>query len=633
MNNEQQGSLRGVKQNVWGWSNAYTLEYHGTEHKQEEVSMRRYYLAIGLLMLVLLSACVAPQPILNGEQGELVQPAGAQAVSAADEHEHDHGDHDHGTPQELGKVDFPVSCTDEAQAEFNRGMAMLHSFWFAPAIQSFNTVAELDPTCAMAHWGIAMSRMGNPFTWPLAGKALDDGWAAVTTAHEVGAKTPREQAYLDAVLVFYNQSGPIEPTTPALSYACAIEPYICTQSLDHRERASAYTAFMAQLAQAYPEDTEAQIFYALALIATASPADKSYANQLKAVEILEPIFAEQPYHPGVAHYIIHSNDVPALAQYGLDAARRYSEIAPDAPHALHMPAHIFTRLGYWDESIQMNRASAEAAWDELSATHEQGAGSYNALHAMDYLMYAHLQLAQDEAAKAVLDQIYAIEQLDVENFVAAYAFAAIPARYALERGDWTAAAALQLHPQNLAWEKFPQAEAVLVFARGLGAARNGDVEAARADVERIQALRESMVAINQTYWTGQADIQVKEIEAWIALAEGQQDEALILMREAAALEDATEKHPVTPGPFVPAHELLGEMLLSLEQPADALAEFEVSQQLEPNRFRGWYGAARAAEAAGEVEKARAFYEQLASLTANADSERAELAIAQAFLAQ
>jgi hypothetical protein len=388
---------------------------------------------------------------------------------------------------------------------------------------------------------------------------------------------------------------------------------------------------MELLALQYPEDSEAQIFYALALTTTALPTDKSYANQRKAVEILEPIFEAQPYHPGVAHYIIHANDIPALAQYGLDAALRYSEIAPAAPHALHMPAHIFTRLGYWEESIQMNRASAEAAWDELSASHQQGAGSYNALHAMDYLMYAHLQLAQDEAAKSLLDQINAIEQLDVENFVAAYAFAAMPARYALERRDWQAAAMLELHPQNLAWEKFPQAEAVLVFARGLGAARHGEVQAARADVERLHKLREAMVATNQTYWAGQADIQITEIEAWIALAEGKSEVALTLMRDAVALEDATEKHPVTPGPFVPAHELLGDMLRFVGKPAEALAEYEISQTLEPNRFHGWYGAARAAEAAGEMDKAQVYYGALAELSANADSERPELAAAALFL--
>ncbi|MCC6457161.1 MAG: DUF3455 domain-containing protein [Caldilineaceae bacterium] len=566
--------------------------------------MKRYYLALVVVMMALLSACVAPQPAASGTQTMSPQAASVQPVSEHDEH-----DHDHAMPQELGEVDFPISCSFEAQAEFNRGMALLHSFWFAPAIQSFNVVATLDPTCGMAHWGAAMSLMGNPFTWPLAGQALVNGWAAVETAAAVGVESPREQGYLDAVTAFYKDG----------------------ETVDHRTRALAYTAAMEQLAQAYPEDTEAQIFYALALNATALPTDKSYSNQLKAVAILEPIFKAHPNHPGVAHYLIHSNDVPALAQHGLDAALRYAGIAPAAPHAQHMPSHIFTRMGYWQESIETNRISAEAAKDELSASHEQGAGSYNALHAMDYLMYAHLQLAQDGAAKALLDEINAIEQLDVENFVAAYALAAMPARYALERGDWAGAAALELHPQNLAWDRFPQAEAVLVFARGLGAARHGDVEAARTDLDRLQVLREAMVATNQAYWAGQADIQSKEIEAWIALAEGENDAALALMREAVTLEDATEKHPVTPGPFVPAHELLGEMLLILEQPAEALVEFEASHQLEPNRFRGWYGAARAAESAGDLEKARAYYAAVVELGANADSERAELAAAQTFL--
>jgi tetratricopeptide (TPR) repeat protein len=569
--------------------------------------MQRQILVLVVIMMALLSACVAPRPAALGEQAASSQDAGVQPVSAQDEHTHSMP-HEFGT--EFGEVDFPISCTAEAQAEFNHGMALLHSFWFAPAIQSFNTVAALDPTCGMAQWGVAMSLLGNPFTWPLAGQALVDGWNAVETAAAVGVQTPREQAYVDAIAAFYKDSD----------------------TVDHRTRALAYIAAMEQLAQDYADDTEAQIFYALALNATALPTDKSYSNQLKAAQILEAIFVEQPNHPGVAHYLIHSNDVPALAQHGLDAALRYAEIAPAAPHAQHMPSHIFTRLGYWQESIETNRVSAEAARDELSASHEQGAGSYNALHAMDYLMYAHLQLAQDGAAQALLDEINAIEQLDVENFVAAYALAAMPARYALERGDWAAAAALKLHPQNLAWDRFPQAEAVLVFARGLGAARSGDVEAARTDLDRLQLLREAMVATNQAYWAGQADIQSKEIEAWIALAEGENDSALAFMREAATLEDATEKHPVTPGPFVPAHELLGEMLLILEQPAEALVEFEASQQLEPNRFRGLYGAARAADAAGEVEKARAYYTELVALGASTDSERPELATAKAFLA-
>jgi tetratricopeptide (TPR) repeat protein len=557
-------------------------------NQTEEVQMQRQVVVLVVLVMTLLSACVAALPVTPGNMGMDPQAAGVQ-VAAEEEHVHTHG-----MPQELGKVNFPISCTSEAQAEFNHGMALLHSFWFAPAIQSFKTVATLDPTCAMAHWGMAMSLMGNPFTWPLAGQALVDGWAAVETATAVGARSPREQAYLDAVAAFYKDG----------------------ETVDHRTRSLAYTAAMEQIAQAYPEDTEARIFYALALNATALPTDKTYSNQLKATKILEQIFAEQPNHPGIAHYLIHSNDYPALAQHGLDAARRYAEIAPAAPHALHMPSHIFTRLGYWQESIAMNRVSAESAREELSATHQQGAGSYNALHAMDYLMYAYLQLAQADEAKRLLDEINAIEQLDVENFVAAYALAAMPARYALERGDWAAAAALELHPQDLAWERFPQAEAILVFARGLGAARMGDVATARAALERLQLLRDAMVTMKQDYWAGQADIQSQEIAAWIALAEGKHDEALALMRTAAELEDATEKHPVTPGPFTPAHELLGEMLMELKQPAAALVEFEISQQIEPNRFRGLYGAARAAAAVGDMEKAGALYEEVVALSAN-----------------
>lgn len=598
--------------------------------------MLRKVFILSVVLVALLSACIAPQPMTIDAQSPTSQGATTHAADEDEAHDreaHDHEAHDHGMPQELGEVNFPISCSSDAQDQFNQGMAMLHSFWFAPAIHSFQEVAALDPTCGMAHWGIAMSLMGNPFTWPLTGQALVDGWAAVEMAAKTGMASAREQAYLDAVTTFYQQSETFEPPTGALSYACAIEPYICTRSRDHRTRALAYATAMEQVAAAYPEDTEAQIFYALALNATALPTDKSYSNQLKAVEILERIFQEQPNHPGVAHYLIHSNDYPALAQHGLDAAQRYAEIAPAAPHALHMPSHIFTRLGYWQESVEMNRGSAESAQEELSATHKQGAGSYNALHAMDYLMYAYLQMAQDGAAKQLLDEINAIEQLDVENFVAAYAFAAMPARYALERGDWAAAATLTLHPAKLAWERFPQAEAVLVFARALGAARAGDVASARADLDRLHVLREAMMTIKQNYWAGQAEIQSKEVEAWIALAEGDSEMALSLMRQAATLEDATEKHPVMPGPIVPAHELLGEMLLMLEQPAAALGELEASQSLEPNRFRGVYNAARAAEESGDHAKAQAFYEQLVVLGANADSERAELIVAQTFLAQ
>jgi hypothetical protein len=513
------------------------------------------------------------------------------------------------TAEILGQVHFPVACNAAAQAQFDRAVALLHSFWFAPAMKTFAAVSELDPTCAMSHWGVAMSLLGNPFAWPPSPKALQDGWAAVQQAKAVGAKTAREQAYIAAIAAFYKDA----------------------QTVEHRTRALAYEQAMAQLARTYPDDREATIFYALALNATALPTDKTYAKQLQAATLLEQVFREQPQHPGVAHYLIHSYDYPPIAPRGLDAARRYASIAPAAPHALHMPSHIFTRLGLWQESIETNRASAEAAKDELSTTHEQGAGSYNALHAMDYMMYGYLQLGQERAAKRVLDEILAIQKLDVENFAAAYAFAAMPARYAIERHLWAEAAALTLHPQELDWPRFPQAEAVLVFARGLGAARSGDAATAQQAFGRLQTLHEALLAAKQPYWAEQTEIQRRVVAAWMAHAAGKTAEALENMRAAAAQEDATEKHPVTPGPLAPARELLGELLLDLNQPELALQEFEASHRREPNRFRGLYGAARAAELTGMRDKARIFYTQLVALGNHADSDWPELAQAKTFL--
>ncbi len=556
-----------------------------------------YHLKILLLVasvLVLLSACIAPaQTLPNEDPHEAHQPTQDQALS-----------------EQLGTVDFSISCTAEAQAEFNHGLAMLHSFWFGPAIQSFTQVAELDPTCGMGYWGVAMSQIGIPWS-PTPAQAMAAGAVAAEQAIAVGAQTPREQAYIAAIGAFYKDAD----------------------TLEHPTRALAYEAAMAQLVQDYPDDTEAQIFYALALNMTASPTDKRYTNQRKAIDILEPIFQEQPNHPGVAHYLIHSNDYPALAAEGIEAALRYAEIAPSAPHALHMPSHIFTRLGYWQESIETNQASAAAAKADLAASHEPGTGFVDALHAMDYMMYGYLQLAQDRAAATLLEELAVLEQVDAENLGSAYALAAMPARYVLERGAWAEAATLTLYLPEFAWDRFPQAEAVLVFARGLGAARAGDVAAAHQEIDRLGMLQAAMEATNQGYWAEQIGIQIEEITAWVALAEGNGEEALTRMRQAVTREDATEKHPVTPGPIKPAHELLGELLLELGDPAAALAEFEVSQEIEPNRFMGLYGAAHAAELAGDTEKAHSYYEQLVALGAQADSERPELAAAQTFLAQ
>jgi hypothetical protein len=510
--------------------------------------------------------------------------------------------------EKLGKVHFPVSCSPAAQTQFDRAVALLHSFWFPEAMKAFPAVAQTDPGCGIAHWGTAMTSLGNPLAGPPSPKALKDGWAAVEAANKAGAKSQRERDYVAAIEKFYRDAD----------------------SVDHRARALAYEKAMEQLSQRYPDDREGAIFYSLALNMNLNPTDKTYANQLKAAAILEKVFAEQPNHPGVAHYLIHSYDFPPIAPRGLNAARRYAGIAPSAPHALHMPSHIFTRLGYWQESIATNRASATTAKDEVLVTHP-GSGSYNALHAMDYMVYGHLQLAQDRTAAGVLEEIKGYRTVDVEHFAATYAFAAMPARYALERRRWADAATLTLHPPQLSWNRFPQAEAVTVFARGLGNARSGNAAAARKDMERLENLRDALTQAKSGYWAEQTEIQRRLVAAWIARAEGRNDEALSLMRTAAEREEATEKHPVTPGPIVPARELLGELLLDLGQPAQALREFETTHRVEPNRFQGLYGAARAAELAGDQGKARTYYGQLVTLAQTAEAERPELQRAKAFL--
>jgi tetratricopeptide (TPR) repeat protein len=522
---------------------------------------------------------------------------------------HDEGAATGRPPEKLGTVSFAVSCNPPAQAEFNRAMALFHSFWFTHAIQSFSKVLELDPQCGMASWGTAIMAMGNPFAWPANPKAMQAAAGAAADAQRVSAKTERERDYIAALGVYFKD----------------------WETVQHRLRAVAFRDAMEAVAARYPHDDEAQILYALVLDATADPTDKTYANQLKAAAILEPLFKKYPDHPGVAHYLIHTYDYADLAEKGLPAAHAYAGIAPSVPHALHMPSHIYARVGLWREMVAENRRSYEAAKGELGEK-TLGVGSYDALHALDYMLFGELQQAQDQAARGVVDEVAAIRKINVENFVAAYAFAAIPARFALERGDWKAAAGLTLSPPDLAWSKFPQAEAILVYARGLGAARSGDVAAARKDAERLQQLKEAMTAAKIGYWPGQTEFQIQALGAWIALAERRNDDALQLMRTAAQAEEASDKHPVTPGNVVPSRELLGEMLLTLGQPTAALAEYERSLKRDRNRFRGLYGAARAAEAAGNRTAALEYFSKLQALASDHDSERTELAHATAFLA-
>jgi hypothetical protein len=520
---------------------------------------------------------------------------------AAQDPAHEHG----GRPRRLGRVHFPTSCAATTQSTFDDGVALLHSFWFSAAIEAFEAVLARDPHCVMAHWGIAMSWWGNPFASSRSPQALEAGRATLAAASRSTegvraagrpAVTERERAYLTAV-------GRLFDPAPMAPYA----------------RLVSYAQGMAALSARFPDDVEARVFHALALAQSAPPTDKTYANQLKAGAILEAEFARQPEHPGLAHYIIHSFDVPALAPRALAAARRYASIAPDAPHALHMPSHTFTRVGAWQESIDTNRASAAAARKD-GATAEE-------LHALDYQAYAYLQLAQDAAAKGTVDAVPAlapkIHTSGAGNAAPPaagfYAAAAIPARYALERDAWAEAATLPITKSPTAW-----ADAVTHFARAIGAARSGQAAAAREDLARLDAITQALQASGDAYWSEQVAIQHLAARAWVLRADGAVDQAVLALREAADREDATEKAAVTPGPLTPAREQLGDMLLGLQRPVDALVAYEATLVKEPGRYRALHGAARAAMAAGRRAQARSHYAALLALAGSATS-RPELA--------
>lgn len=477
--------------------------------------------------------------------------------------------HDHLT--HLGKVEFKVECSDDAQQAFNRAMALYHSFAWEYAPEAFAEVAAADPTCGMAHWGRAMAMLDNPFVWPanLPPDTLDAVAAALEEARSAGLKTQREKDYVEAVAVFVRDH----------------------ETVDHRTRVQAFEEALGKVAESNPDDMEASILHALVTSANFVPEDKTYANQMRAAEILEPLFEAHPDHPGVAHYLIHTYDYPSLAQKGLEAAKLYATIAPDALHALHMPSHIFTRVGLWQDSIATNEASAKAAGDR----------SYGAHHASDYMVYAHLQLAQDAAARQATER--SLQMKAIDHFAAAYAYAAMPARLALETDDWATAASIPLTPsrEQYPWDKYPQAEAVNALARGIGAARSGDAAAAREEQERLLALRD---AAKQPYWAQQIEIQADVVGALALCAEGKSQDCLEALRQAAAREDATEKHVVTPGPILPARELLADMLLEADEPGEALEEYEAVLLKEPHRYRAVAGAMRAAEQSGDVETAR-----------------------------
>ncbi|HEX7968274.1 MAG TPA: hypothetical protein VF502_08640 [Stellaceae bacterium] len=512
--------------------------------------------------------------------------------------------------RQAGKVHFPISCSPEAQQRFDRAVAILHSFWYEEAVKEFAAVADTDPSCAMAQWGVAMSAW-YPLWYPPSAAALKTGSTPVEKAQALDAKTDRERDYINAIGAFYKDYD----------------------TLDHRTRSVAYEKAMEQVYLRYPDDSEAGVFYALALDATAAPTDKSYANQKKAAAILEKVHGEQPDHPGVAHYLIHSYDSPPLAEQGLPAARSYAQIAPAVPHALHMPSHIFTRLGLWQESIDANRAAHDAARGYAQQKLGPDAWDAETLHTMDYLEYAYLQGAQDQQAKQVVDELATLRKGPPLTLPAAYAVAAIPARFALERRNWAEAAALAPPLLDVDLSIFPWAEGITAFSRALGAARSGDADAARTEIARLEAMRDKLTGAKNTYWASQVEVQRQAAAAMLAHAEGKEPQALELMRSAATLEASMEKHPATPGAVVPTRELLGDLLLDLDQPAEAMREYEATLAADPKRFRSVFGAAQAAEKSGDLAKARSYYESLAALTAKADTARPELQLAQAFLAK
>lgn len=508
----------------------------------------------------------------------------------------------HAAEEQLGKVHFPVSCSPAAQAQFDRAIAMLHSFFYPETVKAFTAVTQIEPGCAMGYWGLAMSIRQNPMI-PVNIATLKQGGEAIEKAKAASAPTERERDWIAALDTYYRD----------------------LDTVDHKTRVLAYEKAMEQLSLRYPDDSEATIFYALALNEATELSDKTYARQLKAGAMLEKVFAQQPDHPGVAHYILHSYDYEPLAARALPAARHYATIAPSAPHALHMPSHIFSMLGLWHDVIKSNTA-AEAATKEYAAKNLPGQTLW--LHQQDFRIHAHLQLAQDHEAKRIVDERNTIEKLVPVRLPTETAFAAIPVRYAIERGRWAEAAALE--PRGLS---FPQAEAIVYFGRALGAARGGDLASARRDVEKLQALHDALSQAKNAYWAEQVEIQRRAATAWVARAEGRHAEAVGAMRSAADLEDASEKHIAMENRLVPMRELLGELLLEGNEPAAALVEFEASLQRVPNRFRSFSGAARAAELAGDREKATAFYTKLVALADKADTDRPELAHARAFLAR
>jgi len=508
---------------------------------------------------------------------------------------------------QFGTVEFSLSCAEKVRLNFNLATALLHSFEYTDAEKVFAKVIDEDPECVMAYWGVAMCNF-HPLWAPPSQTDLQKGSSIITLARSLESKSTRESDYLEAIATIYDQ----------------------WDKLDHHARALKFEKASEKIYEKYPDDNEAAIFYALALRATASPSDKSFQNQKKAGEILNKIFEKEPDHPGIAHYIIHTYDYPELARLALPAARKYASIAAASAHAQHMPSHIFTRLGLWDESIQSNINSISAA--QCYAQNMGIKGHWDEeLHGLDYLLYAYLQEAKDDKAMEQIEYLKTISEVFPINFKEAYAFAAMPTRFALERKDWAEAVQLELKPANFPWEKFPWEKANVNFGRLLGAVHLRKLADAKNELKQLQLIHDKLNEAKDSYRANLLLIQIKTSEGWIKFAEGQKADALSLMSSAADMEDSTEKEPVTPGEVIPARELLGDMYLEMGEPAKALEAYEADLKRHPNRFNGLYGAGRAAEKSGNTKKALQYYKQLVAFTSSSDHKRPQREEVELFL--
>jgi tetratricopeptide (TPR) repeat protein len=555
-------------------------------------------------LLSVLAACSDP----SAKQGDSRSPEGNPKA---------------GDMRKTGTIRFDVSCRPELKADFEAAVALLHSFFYEEARRRFLEIAERDPQCAMAWWGVAMTWY-HPLWAPPTPDEMKKGAEAVERAKKIGGGTDLEKGFIAAIDAFFStDEGPAPTDTVAES---------CHGPRALSARAVCFRQGIERLRKSHPDNLEVKTFYALALLGTAAPTDKLYQNQLAAAALLESLAEKHPDHPGIPHYLIHAYDYPSLAAKGLQAARRYGEIAPWVPHALHMPSHIYTRMGMWKESIDSNLASAAAA-REYSARFHEGSATNDELHALDYLEFAYLQTGQEAKAGGIVEHLRGIRKFFPEkDFAEAYAAGAIPARWTLERRRWADAAALETpHPGLL--KSFPFAEAHIEFARAVGGARGGRLEVARAALGRLAELREALKEPKFQWWINQIEIQRLAGAGWLALADGHKDEAEARLREAAALEDKAGTHPVTPGQILPAREQLGDLLLELGRPADALVEYQKSLEAFPNRFHGHYGAGRSAERAGKSELARKHYEHLLEMSTGGEGWREERAVAQDFLSR